>query len=110
MKLVGVKYDLGRYEIAYVCRECGKPVKGAWKFCPNCSRQLVKDGRPDVINLDDGQICGLIALGIKNGAFLKNGLDFINKGANVAYEGPGHMGMMWADWQLERLEGKGEKA
>ena len=69
-----------------------------------CGRTIVVDGRPDFLNLNEGHLCGLVALAIKSGAFCDGAKDFIFKGSECHYEGPNHMGMCFADWHLKRLE------
>lgn len=103
MILSEVKYDHnGRYELRYSCHSCrGLIPDNRFKYCPNCGVKLVKDGHPESLTLDEGDICGLIAIAITNGGFNKSGINYMKDGKHYSVEGPGNCGMVWASWNKE---------
>jgi len=106
MILSEVKYDSnGRYELHYVCHSCGRAIpNNRFEYCPHCGVKFVKSGRPEKLELDEGDICGLIAIAITNGGFNESGRHYMNDGKHYEVEGPGGMGMLWAAWKKETQE------
>lgn len=104
MILSEVKYDsVGRYELTYICHSCEKEIPdNRFEHCPYCGVKLIKKGRPEKLELDEGDICALIAIAITNGGFGESGLNFMQDGKAISYEGPGKMGMVWATWSRKR--------
>ena len=72
--------------------------------CPHCGVKFVKRGSPEKLELDEGDICGLIAIAITNGGFAEAGRRYMNDGKHYQVEGPGGMGMVWAAWKKETQE------
>ena len=105
MILTKVTYDSNvRYELTYICHNCEKEIPdNRFEYCPYCGVKLIKDGRPENLELDESDICGLIALAITNGGFEKSGREFMQHGKTIEYEFPeNHGGMMWASWSRKR--------
>ena len=106
MILSEVKYDHNReYELRYSCHSCGRIIPdNRFEFCPYCGVKLVKSGHPEKLKLDEGDICGLIALAITNGGFNESGRSYMIDGKSYKVEGPGHCGEIWASWRKGTLE------
>lgn len=105
MILSEVKYDSNcRYSLAYICHSCEKEIPdNRFEHCPYCGVKLIKKGCPEKIELDEGDICGLIAIAITNGGFGESGRNFMQDGKAFSYENPEtRCGMIWASWSRER--------
>lgn len=104
MILNEVKYDNGRgYELTYLCQACEKEIGGVgYGYCPYCGAKLDNDGQPGHLELDEGDICGLIALAVANGGFKPSGIKYIKDGASCAYEYENGSGMIFASWSRKR--------
>ena len=109
MILSKVTFDSNRgYEVFYSCHSCGKGIQdNRFEYCPSCGVKFVKCGHPEKLALDEGDICGLIAIAITNGGFNDSGLKFMQDGKRYKVEGPGHMGMVWASWEKDRAANTG---
>lgn len=108
MILAEVEYErpYGGYKLRYTCHSCGKVVPdNRFVHCPYCGVEFVKYGHPEHLDLNQGDICGLIALAIISGGFGEKGVEFINKGKYQRYEGPGTMGEMYAGWKKPAEKG-----
>ncbi len=100
---------LGGYELRYTCHGCGKVVPdNRYVHCPYCGVMYVKYGHPEKLDLDKGDICGLIALAITNNGLGEKGIEFINKGKYHRYEGPGTSGELHAGWKKTAEKGGAE--
>ena len=105
MILSEVKYDsIGRYELVYICHSCEKEIpNNRFEYCPYCGVKFIKKSCPEMIELDEGDICGLIAIAITNGAFGESGRNFMQDGKVISYEDPGkRYGMIWASWSRKK--------
>lgn len=111
MNLWEVEYDSNNgYSVVYACRSCGRKIQdNRFEFCPHCGVKLLKDGKPELLRLDEGDICGLIAFAITNGGFKESGLNYMRDGKHYKVEGPGRMGMVWAAWKKEKMEERKEE-
>lgn len=95
------------YELRYICHSCEKTIpNNRFEFCPFCGVKLNKTGRPEKLELNEGDICGLIAITITNGGFEEKGLSYMSDGKNYKIEGPGCFGEVWASWKKTTLENK----
>ncbi len=103
MILSKVKYNSNDgYELVYTCHGCGKEIPdNRFLYCPHCGVKFLKDGRPEKLKLDEGDICGLIALAIVHGGFERAGREGMKDGKFYKVEGPGRCGMVWAAWSKE---------
>jgi len=105
MILSEVKYDsVGRYGLTYICHSCEKEIlDNRFEYCPYCGVKLIKKGRPEKIELDEGDICGLIAIAITIGGFGESGRNFMQDGKVISYKNPEtRCGMIWASWSRKR--------
>ena len=109
MILSKVKFDSNSgYEVFYSCHVCGKAIPdNRFEYCPSCGVKFVKIGRPGKLELDEGDICGLIAFAIQTGGFNEDWSKFRNAGKYYKVEGPGRMGMVWASWEKDRAVNNG---
>lgn len=101
MILSEVTYDSNaRYGLVYICHSCEKKIPdNRFEYCPYCGAKLIKEGRPEKMELDEGDICGLIAIAITNGGFGESGRNFMQDGKSISYEDPGkRFGMVFASW------------
>jgi len=99
-----------KYEVKYICHSCGNEIRdNRYVYCPHCGVKFEKSGHPERLDLDEGYICGLIALAIVNGGFCENGQAFINKGKYLREEGPFGVGEVWAGWRKPAEESDGAK-
>ena len=92
------------YEVHYVCHGCGRAIPdNSFEYCPHCGVKFVKSGHPEKLELDEGDICGLIAIAITNGGFGESGRNFMQDGKAFSYENPEtRCGMVWASWSRKR--------
>ena len=106
MILSEVTYDSNTsYGLTYICHSCEKEIlNNRFEYCPHCGAKLIKEGRPEKLELDEGDICGLIAITITNGGFKESGRHYMNDGKHYRVEGPGSMGMVWAAWNKKTQE------
>lgn len=106
MILSEVTYDSNnRYRVGYTCHGCGKRIAdNRFEFCPFCGVGFMKVGRPERIEIDQADVCALIAFAITNGGFEKSGLAYMNDGQYYKVERPDGCGMVWAAWKKEILE------
>ena len=105
MILSKVTYDSNaRYELVYICHNCEKEIPdNRFEHCPYCGVKLIKEGHPEKMELDESDICGLIAIAITNGGFGESGRNFMQDGKAISYEDPGkRYGMVWASWSRKR--------
>lgn len=96
--------DNDRYIPVYTCHNCEKKIPdNRFEHCPYCGVKLIKEGRPEKIELDVDDICGLIAIAITNGGFGESGRNFMQDGKVMSYENPEtKIGMFWASWSREK--------
>ena len=108
MILSKVTFDSNnRYEPTYFCHSCGKHIQdNRFEYCPSCGVKFIKIGRPEKLELDVGDICGIIAFAIQMGGFNETWTQFRNDGKYYKVERPGNMGMVWAAWKKETQEKK----
>lgn len=107
MILSEVSYDSnGNYRPTYICHSCEKEIPdNRYEYCPYCGVKLIKKGCPGKIELDEGDICGLIAIAITNGGFGESGRNFMQDGKAISYEDPAmRFGMTWASWSRKRQD------
>lgn len=106
MILSEVTYESNaRYELRYTCHSCGREIPdNRFEHCPYCGVKFEKSGHPEKLDLDEGDICGLIAIAITNGGFNESGRHYMNDGKSYKVEGPGGLGMVWASWKKKTQE------